>query len=89
MEDQKVLSESNAGTIKPNEKSHMSDIPLSAGARITVERRGQIVLIGINRPKMFNHIDPEVFGGCSCLHKTRGGIRIAFRHGRFYRRAQS
>ena len=64
MEDQKVLSEyKSGGTIKPNEKSYMSDILLSTGARITVERRGQIVLIGINRPKMFNHIDPEAFYG--------------------------
>lgn len=39
------------------------DIPLSTDAKITVERRGQIVLIGINRPQMFNHIDPETFYG--------------------------
>jgi hypothetical protein len=30
---------------------------LSPDAKITVERRGQIVLIGINRPQMFNRID--------------------------------
>ena len=41
----------------------MVDIPLSPEAKITVERRGQVVLIGINRPQMFNHIDPEAFYG--------------------------
>jgi enoyl-CoA hydratase/carnithine racemase len=39
----------------------MVDIPLSTDPKVTVERRGQIVLIGINRPKAFNHIDPETF----------------------------
>jgi hypothetical protein len=34
---------------------------LSPDAKITVEQRGQIVLIGINRPQMFNRIDPEAF----------------------------
>jgi enoyl-CoA hydratase/carnithine racemase len=41
----------------------MVDIPLSPDAKITVERRGQIVLIGINRPQMSNRIDPEAFYG--------------------------
>jgi hypothetical protein len=36
---------------------------LSSDAKITVERRGQIVLIGINRPQMLNRIDPEAFYG--------------------------
>jgi enoyl-CoA hydratase len=39
----------------------MIDIPPSPDAKITVERREQIVLIGINRPQMFNRIDPEAF----------------------------
>jgi hypothetical protein len=30
-------------------------------AEITVERRGQIAFIGINRPQMFNRIDPKTF----------------------------
>ena len=39
----------------------MVDIPLSPEAKITITRRGQIVLIGINRPQIFNRIDPEAF----------------------------
>lgn len=41
----------------------MPEVPLSSGAKITVERRGQIVLIGINRPYIQNRIDPEAFVG--------------------------
>ena len=41
----------------------MVDVPLSPDTKITVERRGQIVLIGINRPQVFNRIDPEAFYG--------------------------
>jgi enoyl-CoA hydratase len=39
----------------------MIDIPASAGAKITVERRGEIVLIGINRPGIQNRVDPEAY----------------------------
>src|SRR5580704_12058699 len=37
----------------------LADAPLAPGVRATVERRGQIVLIGINRPDVFNRMDPE------------------------------
>jgi enoyl-CoA hydratase len=41
----------------------MADISRSPDAKLTVERREQIVLIGINRPQMFNRIDPDTFYG--------------------------
>src|SRR5271170_5540684 len=63
MNNQTVPSASEAGATKPNDQGGMVDIPPSPDAKITVERRGQIVLIGINRPQMFNHIDPETFYG--------------------------
>jgi enoyl-CoA hydratase len=63
MKNQTIPSASTVGVTKPNDKAHMVDIPLSPDTKITVERRGQIVLIGINRPQMFNHIDPEAFYG--------------------------
>jgi enoyl-CoA hydratase/carnithine racemase len=44
-------------------ETKMADIPLSPTAKITVERRGQIVLIGINRPYIYNRIDPETYVG--------------------------
>jgi hypothetical protein len=39
----------------------MGDVPASATAKITVERRGEIVLIGINRPEIQNRLDPEAY----------------------------
>jgi hypothetical protein len=39
----------------------LQDIPLSSGTKLTIERRGQIVLFGINRPYIQNRIDPETF----------------------------
>ena len=41
----------------------MADVPFSPNAKVTVERRGQIVLIGINRPYIHNRIDPETYAG--------------------------
>ncbi len=35
---------------KLNDKGRMADVPASPEAKITVERRGEIVLIGVNRP---------------------------------------
>jgi hypothetical protein len=41
----------------------MADIPLSPEAKITVEPRGAIVLIGVNRPQIDNRFDPDSFYG--------------------------
>jgi enoyl-CoA hydratase len=48
---------------KLNDKGRMADIPLSPEAKITVERRGEIVLIGVNRPRVYNRFDPDAFLG--------------------------
>jgi enoyl-CoA hydratase len=48
---------------KLNDKGRMADIPLSEDAKITVERRGEIVLIGVNRPRVGNRFDPDAFFG--------------------------
>ena len=53
--------ESNPGAGASSEEITMSDVPLSPNAKITVERRGAVVLIGINRPYVQNRIDPEAF----------------------------
>jgi enoyl-CoA hydratase len=39
----------------------MVDIPYGPNTKLTVERRGRIVLIGINRPYIQNRVDPETF----------------------------
>jgi len=44
-------------------ETRMADIAFSSTTKVTVERRGQIVLIGVNRPYIHNRIDPETFVG--------------------------
>jgi enoyl-CoA hydratase len=39
----------------------LQEVPLSSGAKLTIERRGQIVLFGINRAYIQNRIDPETY----------------------------
>jgi enoyl-CoA hydratase len=36
----------------------LADVPLASSATVTVERRGDIVLVGLNRPFIQNRIDP-------------------------------
>jgi enoyl-CoA hydratase len=43
------------------ESTTLKDIPLGPNVKLTIERRGQIVLFGINRPNIQNRIDPETF----------------------------
>jgi enoyl-CoA hydratase/carnithine racemase len=38
--------------------TRLADVPLSASNTVTVERRGDIALVGINRPFIQNRIDP-------------------------------
>lgn len=42
----------------PQTETRLTDIPLAAGTTVTVERRGEIVLVGINRPAIQNRLDP-------------------------------
>jgi enoyl-CoA hydratase len=46
----------------------MVDAPLSPDTKVTIERRKQIVLIGINRPQMLNKIDPDTFYGLATAY---------------------
>ena len=41
----------------------MTDLPPTPTTKVTIERRGPIVLIGLNRPQIHNRIDPEAFSG--------------------------
>src|SRR5580658_976910 len=69
------MSAQNGGTLTYgaaiptlNDKGRMADIPLSPEAKITVERRGQIVLIGVNRPQVYNRFDPDAFFGLATAY---------------------
>jgi enoyl-CoA hydratase len=69
-----------------NDKGRMADIPVSSEAKITVERRGEIVLIGINRPQAHNRFDPDAFFGLAMAYHdfdNDPGLRAAvlFGHG--------
>jgi enoyl-CoA hydratase/carnithine racemase len=52
--------QSSAQTSSPDRRT-LKDIPLSPTAKLTLERRGQIVLLGVNRPYIQNRIDPDTF----------------------------
>jgi len=56
-EQQPVPSETHSDDVR------MEEIPFSSSAKVTVERRGDVVLIGINRPHIHNRIDPETYAG--------------------------
>jgi hypothetical protein len=64
----------------------MAEIPLSSTAKVTVERRGQIVLIGLNRPYIHNRVDPETFAGLATAyyqydHDSSLRAAVLFGHG--------
>src|SRR5205823_11536392 len=50
------------------DEARVADIPLNSTAKVTVERRGQIVLIGINRPYIHNRVDPETYAGLATAY---------------------
>lgn len=49
------------GAVFAQTEVKMVDISTSPSHKITVERRGEIVLIGINRPAIQNRLDPEAY----------------------------
>jgi enoyl-CoA hydratase len=51
-----------------NDGRRMVDVPFSPATKVTIERRNQIVLIGINRPQMLNKIDPDTFYGLATAY---------------------
>jgi len=83
--------EIKAGAGSASNKIRMSDIPLSPNTKVTVERRGAIVLIGINRPGIHNRIDPEAYAGLARAyydydHDPSLRAAILFGHGAVFSR---
>jgi enoyl-CoA hydratase len=39
----------------------LADVPAGVNVKLTVERRGQVALFGLNRPDLQNRVDPETF----------------------------
>jgi hypothetical protein len=72
----------------------MADIPASATAKITVEHRGEIVLIGINRPEIQNRLDPEAYLALAKAyydfeHDPSLRAAVLFGHGPIFREAST
>jgi enoyl-CoA hydratase/carnithine racemase len=75
----------------PEPPTALSDVPAGPSATVTVERRGDIVLIGLNRPFIQNRIDPptrvrlaETFYGYE--HDPSLRALVLFGHGEHFTR---
>lgn len=65
--------------------------PPQADAKVTAERRGEICLIGLNRPHVHNRVDPEAFSALArayAAYDTDDDLRAAvlFGHGETFTR---
>lgn len=45
----------------PAEPTTLTAVPLGPNTKLTIERRGQVALFGLNRPGVQNRVDPETF----------------------------
>lgn len=69
----------------------MNDIAPSGDAKITLENRNQVLLIGINRPQNYNRVDPEAYHALAKAYydyDQDGSLRAAvlFGHGENFSR---
>src|SRR5262245_47676889 len=58
----------NRSSAAETEELRMADAPRTPTSKVTVERRAQIVLIGINRPEIHNRIDPETYAALAKIY---------------------
>jgi enoyl-CoA hydratase len=75
----------------PEPATRLTDVPLGDGVTITVERRDDIVLIGLNRPFIQNRLDPPTRARLSEVfyqHEHDASLRAAvlFGHGENFSR---
>jgi enoyl-CoA hydratase len=71
--------------------THLAEVPLASGATLTIERRGQMALLGLNRPQIHNRIDLATFLALANAyydHDHDPSLRAAvlFGHGEHYSR---
>jgi enoyl-CoA hydratase/carnithine racemase len=50
-----------AAAESPAPETHLGEFPLANGITLSIERRGQVVLFGLNRPHIHNRIDPVTY----------------------------
>jgi enoyl-CoA hydratase len=72
-------------------ETHLAEVPLASRATLTVERRGQVALFGINRPQIQNRIDPVTFRGLATAyydydHDPSLRAAVLFGHGEHFSR---
>src|SRR5258708_35828581 len=85
-------AEESSDDVRPSSQATtLTDIPLSTTTKITLERRGTIVLIGINRPNIQNRLDPQAFVGLAKAyydydHDPSLRAAILFGHGENFSR---
>jgi len=75
----------------PRPDTHVENIPRTDANTITVERRDDVVLIGLNRPAIFNRLDPPTrarFAEAMYLYEHDPTLRAAvlFGHGEHFSR---
>jgi enoyl-CoA hydratase len=73
------------------DSTKLSEVPLAPSNKLTVERRGEIALFGINRPYIQNRVDPETFWGLAKAyydfdHDPSLRAAILFGHGEHFSR---
>ena len=74
------------------ESTTLKDIPLGPNVKLTIERRGQIILFGINRPNIQNRIDPETsesLGRAYYDYEHDATLRVAILFGQTARHDQT
>jgi enoyl-CoA hydratase len=72
-------------------ETHLAEVPLASRATLTVERRGQVALFGINRPQIQNRIDPVTFRALATAyydydHDPSLRAAVLFGHGEHFSR---
>jgi enoyl-CoA hydratase len=56
-----ALADAAAPSAAQEAPMHLDDISFVPDHKLSIERRGQIVLLGLNRPYIQNRVDPELF----------------------------
>ena len=64
----------------------LAEVPDMQDNKLTIERRGQVVLLGINRPAAQNRVDPDIFRALArafhdCDHDPSLRAAVLFGHG--------
>jgi enoyl-CoA hydratase len=80
-----------AAAESPVLETHLDEVPLASGATLSVERRGQVALFGLNRPHIQNRIDPVTFGALAKAyydydHDPSLRAAVLFGHGEHFSR---